>query len=261
MRLPVPVLLGLIGAALVVLLGLGTWQLQRNEWKQDLVERSHARTDAAPLALRGSTDVDPEEVDYRRVTLEGHWLPEGALTLVNRVRAGTLGLEVVVPFRPADGGPDVLVNLGWIPTARDQAGVDAFTVTDALPPGETTISGLARDFSGVDGRSLDGASSQPRWTGLAPSAIQEASGAPLAPWVVIAGEEREGAPAQGEALPVQGWQRFHNTTPHIEYALTWFGIAAVLVAAAVARLVVVPRRSRQAARQAAAPTEVESTRG
>ena len=236
MRLPAPVLFALLAAAFVVLVGLGVWQLQRNQWKQDLVDLSHGRTDAPPLQVSEASGVDPEEVDYRRVALEGEWAWDDMMFLANRIRSSTRGEEIVVPVRLVDGGA-VLVNLGWIPDgAREDVLAGGL---DDLEP-----SGLARDYGDLRGRRIPSGS----WTALSPSAMGEHLGYPVAEWVVIAGEEREGEASAGDALPVQGWQRFHNTTPHIEYALTWFGIAAALVAIAVARLVVAPRR---AARRAA----------
>ncbi len=236
MRLPLPVLLTLLVAAFAVLMGLGIWQLQRNEWKQDLVAHSHARTDAPPLEVSDTTGTDAEEMDYRRVVLDGEWLWEDRQFLANRVRQSSRGEEIVVPVRPAEGGPAVLVNLGWIP--EDSRG----DVLRDFQPGEP--SGLARDYSSLDGRLIPSGS----WTRMSPHDIGEALGYPVTEWVLIAGEELDGPAAIGSALPVQGWERFHNTTPHVEYALTWFGIAAALVAIGVARLVIVPRRAKRTGR-------------
>ncbi|MEX2372663.1 MAG: SURF1 family cytochrome oxidase biogenesis protein, partial [Dehalococcoidia bacterium] len=144
----------------------------------------------------------------------------------------TRGEEIVAARRPAGGGPAVLVNLGWIPLgARDD-------VVPGLVDAPAVVEGLARDPGERSARTIpDGA-----WTGLSPASMGEALGYPVADWFVFAGPEREGQGALGEALPIQGWQRFTNTTPHIEYALTWFGLALALVAVAVVRLMVEPRR-------------------
>jgi cytochrome oxidase assembly protein ShyY1 len=49
--------------------------------------------------------------------------------------------------------------------------------------------------------------------------------------------------SRADSYPIGGWTRFQNTVPHFEYALTWWGLAAALVATAVARFVL--RRSRE----------------
>lgn len=227
-------LVALIGAAFAVLIGLGVWQLQRNEWKHDLVAHSHERTDAPALLLADTTDLDAEAMDYRRVTLQGEWLWEDRLFLANRIRSSSRGEEIVVPVRMSQGGPAVLVNLGWIPDGAREAFLADFE------PG--TPSGLARDYSSLDARQIPSGS----WTAMSPHDIGAALGYPVTDWVLIAGDERARAASPGEALPVQGWERFTNTTPHMEYALTWFGIAIALVAITVARFVIAPRRAARA---------------
>ena len=62
MRLPTPVLVVLLGAAFVTLMGLGIWQLQRNDWKQNLVAESHARTDAPPLDVTDATGLGADDM-------------------------------------------------------------------------------------------------------------------------------------------------------------------------------------------------------
>lgn len=236
MRLPTLALLALLSLAFAALLALGVWQLDRNEWKRDLVAESHARTDAPPLAVQDSAALSATEAEYRRVEIEGTWLLDDALFLANRARETTLGEEVIVPVQPASG-PAVLVNMGWYPAgARDDV------LRTLAERRDTTVRGLAydgRDRSGFQAPSGG-------WSGMAPEAMSTALGYDVAEWFVLAGEERTRTASPSEPLPVQGWQRFVNTTPHMEYALTWFGIAAVLVVAAVVRFIVQPRRARTA---------------
>lgn len=233
MRLPTPVLLTVLAAAFVVLVGLGVWQVQRHEWKQDLVAESHAKTDAPPLAVDGATAYDPAAIEYRRVAVEGIPQFDDTMFLANRARQAVRGEEIIVPVRPALGGPAVLVNMGWIPDgARDEVMADLRASTPGV------IEGLAVDASDRDGRRIPSGS----WSNLDPETMSEALGYEVAPWFVLEGQERERPPALGEPLPVAGWQRFENTTPHVEYALTWFGIAIALAGVAFVRLVLTPRR-------------------
>lgn len=246
MRLPTPVLLGLIGTAFAVLIGLGVWQVQRNEWKQDLVAESHARTDAAPLDIVDASTSAPDEIEYHRVLIEGEPRFEDAMFLANRARSSVRGEEIVVPVQPPQG-PAVLVNFGWIPDgARDEVMGELDASTTA------PIAGLAVDASGRNGNQIPSGS----WSNLDTEAMGEALGYPVAGWFVLAGEERDTEPSPSEEPPVAGWQRFHNTTPHVEYALTWFGLAAALVAVAVFRLVVAPRQ--EAARAASRSSEARA---
>ncbi len=229
-------LVALIVLAVAVLVGLGVWQLQRNQWKQDLVAQYDARTEAPPLTIRDATGLDPEELDYRHVTLEGQYPAGEVMLLANRIRAATRGQELIVPLQPADGGPLVLVNYGWVP--------DGWWDSTAIQWPTTPIEGLARSIEGRDARQTDAGT----WTGVSAEAMGAALGQPVAEWYVVAGTEREPeAGTGGQAPPIQGWVRFVNTTPHVEYALTWFGLAAALVAVALGRFVIAPRRARRGA--------------
>jgi len=240
MRLPTPVLLGLLAAAFAVLIGLGVWQIQRNEWKQDLVEASHERTEAAPLDVTDASTHAPEEIEYRRVRLHGTWVLEDALFLANRARYSVRGEEIVVPVALDGGGSAVLVNVGWIP---DGSREEVLRELAGSASSATVIEGLAVDASGRSGNVIPSGS----WSNMDTEAMGAALGYDLAPWFVLGGSERTSAPSPNEPLPVGGWQRYQNTTPHIEYALTWFGIALALGASAVFRLVIAPRRAAQSA--------------
>ena len=233
-------LLALLTMAFVVLIGLGVWQVQRNDWKQGLVEASHARTEATPLEVMEAGEYAADEIEYRRVNLHGTWLLEDAMFLANRARESVRGEEIIVPVRLEGGGPAVLVNVGWIPDGAREDILRELT-DDARSTGVTT--GLAVDATGRDGRLIPSGS----WSNLDTEAMAEELGYDVAPWFVLGGEERTANPSPSEPLPVGGWRRYENTTPHVEYALTWFGLAAALAVSAVFRLVIAPRREARRA--------------
>ena len=148
MRLPTPVLVVLLGAAFVTLMGLGIWQLQRNDWKQNLVAESHARTDAPPLDVTDATGLAADDMAYRRIRLEGEWRLDDVMFLANRARYSVRGEEILLPVQPAEG-PAVLVNLGWIPDGA-RADVMAQLAERAGEP----IDGLGVDATGRNGRRI-----------------------------------------------------------------------------------------------------------
>lgn len=238
MRLPTPVLLALLALAVAVLFGLGTWQIQRHQWKQGVVAERAARLAAPPLEAPTVLDLPPADVTWRRVHLVGAWDHSRSMVLANRVRYGVKGEELVTPLLPASSGPAILVDRGWYPeTERDRvrATMDAERQAD--------IEGLGVDAAGRTARRTP----QGTWTGLAPEPMSEATGIPLRSWAVIQGTAVANdilPPADG-ALPVQRYRPFVNTTPHLQYALTWYGIGTALVGVAIARFVVAPRRARR----------------
>lgn len=235
-RLQTPALLVLIVAALVVLSGLGTWQLARNGWKQALIEDRDAAIAAPPLHAAEAAVRDGEGGEYRRVALEGEWDYGRAQIVANRTRFGLRGEDVYVPLLPAEGAPALLVHRGWYPASeRDRvlAGLEA-----NAPP-----EGLALRASNTDSRrNEDGA-----WTRFALDSIAGTLPYPVAPLYVIAGERVAQQPRRvPDRLPVTGYEGYRNTTPHIEYALTWYGLAVVLAVTAGVRIRQ-QRRGRDAA--------------
>ncbi len=235
-RLQTPALLVLIVAALVVLMGLGTWQLARNEWKQGLVEDRDAAIAAPPLPAAEAARLDGEAVEYRRVALEGEWDYGRAQIVANRTRFGLRGEDVYVPLLTGEAAPALLVHRGWYPAAERErvlASLDANAPPEAL---------ALRASSATASRNEDGA-----WTRFGLDSIAAALPYPVAPLYVLGGERVEQQPRRvPDELPVTGYEGYRNTTPHIEYALTWYGLAVVL-AVTVAVRIRQQRRSREAA--------------
>ncbi len=239
-RLQTPALLVIIVAALVVLVGLGTWQLARNEWKQGLVKDRDAAIAAPPLAAAEAAALDSQAVEYRRVALEGEWDYGRAQIVANRTRFGLRGEDVYVPLLTGEGAPALLVLRGWYPAAeRDRvlAGLEA-----NAPP-----EGLALRASSTDSRrNADG-----EWTRFGLDSIAGALPYPVARLYVLAGERVERQPRLvPEELPVTGYEGYRNTTPHIEYALTWYGLAVVLAVTVAVRI-----RQQHRSREAEPPEE------
>lgn len=238
MRLPTPVLLALLTLAVAVLFGLGTWQVQRHQWKQGVVAERSARLAAPPLEAPTLLDLPRAQVAWHRVHLRGTWDHAHSMVLANKGRSGVKGEELVTPLVIAGGGDAILVNRGWYPAAerdRVRAALDA--------EGAADIEGLAFDANGRTARKT----AQGTWTDLAPASMAASTGVPFREWGVLQGTALdEGAlPASGGALPVRGYRPFANTTPHLQYAFTWYGIGAALIGVAVARFVVAPRRVRR----------------
>lgn len=240
MRLPTPALFILLSLAVAVLFGLGTWQVQRQSWKQGLVRERDARLAAPPLETPAVLGLSTPEIEGHRVHLLGTWDHAHSMVLANRGRSGVKGEELVTPLVPAGGGAAILVNRGWYPVGER----DRIRATlDAEPAAE--VEGLAFDVAGREARKT----AQGTWTDLAPASMSADAGVPFRDWAVLQGEplEPDALPVSGGPLPVQGYRPFTNTTPHVQYAVTWYGIAVALIAIAVARFVVAPRRARRAA--------------
>ena len=98
--------------ALLVLVGLGTWQLGRLQWKNDLIDSFEARVAAPPVAVPASgAAIDP--IEFRQLDLTGRFLHDKEIFLTGRTYEGNAGFHVVTPFELADARV-ILINRGWV---------------------------------------------------------------------------------------------------------------------------------------------------
>src|SRR5262245_1664269 len=98
---------------LAVLLALGTWQVQRKQWKEGLLAKIAERTHAAPVDLpAGQTLADERDREYLHVAVTGRMLYDQERYLYAPTPAG-LGWHVFVPMQAASGQL-VWVNRGWV---------------------------------------------------------------------------------------------------------------------------------------------------
>ena len=100
--------------ALAALIALGTWQLHRLQWKQDLLDKLHNRAVASAVAPPAAGD-DLEAFEFRRVRVTGTYRLDDELYLVGRSLAGAPGLHILTPLVPADGSTAILVDRGYVP--------------------------------------------------------------------------------------------------------------------------------------------------
>lgn len=225
-------MLAFVGVALFVsFLGLGTWQLQRRAWKLDLIERVNERVRAAPVAAPAPGEwpqVNAQQHEYLPVTLTGQFLPQKTV-LAQAVTELGAGFWVLTPLQAADGS-QTLVNRGFVPASERQAWQPDRSGVGEAPQ---TVTGLLRMAEPGGGFLRDNDAAQQRWYSRDVAAIAAAQGLErAAPYFIDAG--RPGHPAAAQSWPRPGMTviSFHNS--HLVYALTWYGMAAmVLVAAAV----------------------------
>lgn len=218
-------------AGLAVTIGLGTWQLERLHWKQELIARIDRQMAAPPAPLPARID-DPAAWEFRPVTLAGHFLNDKDLLAIARPHQGQVGYEVLTPFERADGAGVVLVNRGFVPMDRR----DPATRAAARVEGETTVRGIVRVpqppgfFQPGNGTPAPGSA----WMRADPPAMAAAlSLGGVAPVVIemVPGQgsssasKLPGAPA-GTLAGIEPRVELPNN--HLQYALTWYGLAVTL---------------------------------
>ncbi len=111
--------------AFIVLIGLGTWQIQRKAWKEGLIAELNTQLAAPPIALPAPATwagLDRAKDEYRRVTFGATFDNSKEALLFAapstfRPDADYPGYWVLTPARLADG-KIVIVNRGFVPDGR-----------------------------------------------------------------------------------------------------------------------------------------------
>lgn len=113
---------------LAFLLGLGSWQVQRHFWKQEILAEMEARLIDRPVAL--PAEPDPQTDRYRAVELSGAFTDEELRVMASQREAGP-GYRLIAAFE-TDEGRRIMVDRGFIPGAA---------ADDPRPPVAASITG------------------------------------------------------------------------------------------------------------------------
>lgn len=214
-------------ACLIILIGLGVWQLDRKVWKENLIASLTERLAKPPQ------DIPPREEwsrltaqadEFRRVVFPAEFIP-GEEALVYSAGSALRkdvkgpGYWVFAPARLA-GGSVVIVNRGFVPLERK----DPATRAEGAASGVIDIVGVLRwpeqrgFFTPADDvkaniwylRDIHAMDEARKWNAAAPFYIDQE------------------APAPPGGLPLPGKLEVHLPDNHLQYAITWFGLALAL---------------------------------
>jgi len=227
--------LGIVTLIIVgVLLGLGFWQLQRRTEKHALIAALTERLAAAPgalpapatwSALTAATD------EFRRVSFSATYkaAPDGMVySSGSGVRPDVPG-PVTWAFLPTQlaSGETVVINAGFVQnTMQDRAQQDR-AVQKLITGAPVTLTGYLRfpETAGTLTPHDDG--SKRLWFNRDQRVMAQALGwGAVAPFYV----DLE-SPVPANAIPKPGPLEIHLKDDHMQYAITWFGLAAAVVIA------------------------------
>jgi surfeit locus 1 family protein len=221
---------------IVILCGLGVWQLDRKMWKEDLIARLNARLSRAPQDLppRASwPQLHQDGEEFRRVVFPAEFL-DGEEALVYtagsplRPDVKGPGYWVFSPVRLA-GGSIVLVNRGFVPPDHK----DPAERSEGTPHGIVDVVGVMRwpeargTFTPADDpkkniwflRDSKSIADIKKWATAAPFYIDQEEPVPAGGW------------------PKPGKLEVQLPDNHLQYAITWFGLALALAGVYVVWLV------------------------
>jgi len=256
-RLLWPALMSL--AMVLALLGLGTWQVHRLAWKQAILaqiaqaeagpplplpatpgasanappaprlsgnapsapgQSANAPSAPAPSAPGPSGNAPVIPGPFAKIAVTGTLMHDKSALYGADVRdtsAGPeLGAELIEPLR-RDGGAPILVERGWVPFKR--------TRKVAMPDGTVTVVGFVYPAVAPGWFSAHDDVPGRHFYTLDPAAIGAALGLDhVAPFILVA---LGAPPAEGLPIPAEHLPRPPNN--HLQYAITWYGLAAALL--------------------------------
>lgn len=211
--------------AFVLLLNLGFWQLRRLGEKEALIARVETRAHLAPQDFPPSDDrLLPNDYDFRRIRMRGHYLPGQDAFIFMRPPDGQgrePGFMVVTPFA-VSAGSLVLVERGFVPASKVE------DVAGRVPPaGEVVVTGLMR---APQSRNVFTPADDPAkriWFTRDPARIASALGLEKAAPFTLALQEPSSAGPNGFPALAPATPEFVNN--HLSYAFTWFSLAGALL--------------------------------
>ena len=213
-----------MASLLALCLRLGFWQLERAEQKRQL-SMAGQQTVSLDQAL-----TEPAQALWSRLTLTGHYLPDGSFLLDNQTHQGQPGYQVFSRFQ-LDSGQQLLINRGWVSNQQQPT----------EPAAKQTISGIVAPYRRAGMR-------------LGPAVVSPPEARPVvvnyptqAEWETLVNQPLLPFTLWLDADQADGYLRqwqVQSVPPekHLGYAFQWFAMAT---AVAVISLILLIRLFRQ----------------
>ena len=206
--------------ALIILVVLGTWQVQRLNWKTALIEQYTARSQSDSLPITALKQ-PIEGSEFQRVGLTGRFAHDQEIYLTGRTYEGNAGFHVVTPFVDQTGRA-FLVNRGWVSEAYRAPEQRAFSVIDE----EISFDGIVRLPQRKGYFVPENEPDNGFWFTLKPDEIAAHLGRDTLETAfyidAVRGDEVI-------TLPIAAELKIDVSNPHLNYAMTWYGLALALL--------------------------------
>ncbi|THU05505.1 SURF1 family protein [Lampropedia puyangensis] len=224
----------------IVFCSLGTWQVQRLAWKRDLIAAVDSRIHATPQPIVNPSEWQKwkrENAEYLPIQAKGHWLQQEKILVYANTELGP-GYWVMAPFALAPNSTAetnkesiLWINQGFVPTEAKKA-------QSNLPTQElsnTVVSGLLR-FPEEENLFLrKNVPTEDRWYRRWPqelSAARHIDVKATAPFFMDAFANSDSS-STSETKPRGGMTQIQFRNNHLSYAITWFILALLNIAALV----------------------------
>jgi surfeit locus 1 family protein len=204
--------------AILVMIGLAIWQVQRLQWKEGVIAERTARTTATPIDLPAA-GTDLSGLEFRRVTVTGTFDHAHEFYLAARSQNGNVGYWIVTPLK-TDKDETVLIERGWVPETKKLPDTRA----EGQVGGTVTLSGFIRLPQVKSFFQPDNEAQKNVWFYLDPKQMAEAANIPVRTDLYL---DADLAHNPG-GFPIGGQTRINLPNDHLQYAITWALLALSL---------------------------------
>ena len=194
---------------LAVFVGLGNWQLDRLAWKEAVLAQIEAQISAPPVPL--PEDPDPIRDKYLPVIVRGNVNPEELHVLVSSRDYGA-GFRIIQPFTLAKTGQRIMIDRGFVPVG------DKLKLRSG---GDMTVTGNLHWPDERDDYTPANDAAKNYWYAREVEVLAEALDTDPILVVAVSSTDPDILPMRvtTEGIP----------NDHLEYAMTWFLMAATWV--------------------------------
>ena len=204
--------------AILVMIGLSIWQVQRLSWKEGLIAERTERTTADPVALPPA-GTDLKTLEFRKVAVSGSFDHAHEFYLAARSQNGNVGYWIVTPLK-TDAGETVLIERGWVPENKKRPETRA----EGQVAGSVTLTGFIRLPQVKTFFQPDNEPQKNIWFYLSPAEMAQAASIPARTDLYLDAD----LTSNPGGFPIGGQTRINLPNDHLQYAITWALLALSL---------------------------------
>ena len=206
----------------IILCALGTWQVQRLEWKKELLrslEREYAK-DPSSQSLKFEDFQKITKNDVRYGTVTGRFIHDKEVVVGPRIHAGQDGYGLYTPLELSTGGI-VLVYQGWI--TKNQKKLTQRPETQFL--GDVTIEGTARYSVKAWRFGIKNSPKTDGWIYIDMDDIAHAKEIDALPHVILYAESM----SPDTFAIIDNQEKWFPKNNHKQYAIFWFMMCGIML--------------------------------
>ncbi|MHB8269225.1 SURF1 family protein [Bradyrhizobium sp.] len=219
---------------LALLIGLGVWQLQRRTEKHALIAQLTERLAATPETLPSPAQwsmLTPARDEFRRVRFSAAYeqRPDAMVYSSGSAIRDDVSGPGTWAFLPArlPGGETIVINAGFVQNTMQDRGLQDRAVARLVTGAPVTLTGYIRFPESAGALTPRENIAKRLWFTRDHQGIARALGwGEVAPFYI----DLE-TPAPESGIPKPGPLQVHLKDDHLQYAITWFGLAGAVVIA------------------------------